>query len=391
MSDLARLQTVVPRVAAVAERFAGKGISEQDTKNALIEPVLEALGWPKTDLERVRAEYRHTSQDNPVDYALFAAGRPVLFVEAKALDKSLDEHRFVVQILTYANGAGLDWAIVTNGRRWDLYAVFARGRDAARKRCFSVQVGDEDCVEWLSWLAPERLDGDQLERLWRLLVAEQAVGAAISRLFGERDAGLVSLLAEESRIDPGHVALALQALRPSFADPDLTRRMKLLGQAAGKIDVAARHRRAGRGPDDPGAVPQRRSDGTPREDRGEPTRPTRFDALAAPPPGYKPVRLGIADNEWEVRSWRDLVVGTLEFVRANRPERYTAAMTASEFQGRKRRALGASPDGMHSAQEVPGGWLEVNVSAAGLVRVARLLVEFAGFAPEQAWYEAVKR
>ena len=52
------------------ERLGGKPLGEQDTKAALISPVLRALGWDVEDVEQVRHEYRHQSSDRPVDYAL---------------------------------------------------------------------------------------------------------------------------------------------------------------------------------------------------------------------------------------------------------------------------------------------------------------------------------
>jgi hypothetical protein len=46
-------------------------IGEQNTKAALIDPLLAALGWELQEIDEVRREYRRKPQDNPVDYALF--------------------------------------------------------------------------------------------------------------------------------------------------------------------------------------------------------------------------------------------------------------------------------------------------------------------------------
>lgn len=61
-------------LASVRERIARhqrENIGEQDTKAALIVPILRALGWDVEDLEDVKLEYRRRPADNPVDYALF--------------------------------------------------------------------------------------------------------------------------------------------------------------------------------------------------------------------------------------------------------------------------------------------------------------------------------
>jgi hypothetical protein len=63
-------------------RYQRQGIGEQDTKAALIVPVLRALGWDVEDLEEVKLEYRRRSVDNPVDYALFVLRTPRLLAGA---------------------------------------------------------------------------------------------------------------------------------------------------------------------------------------------------------------------------------------------------------------------------------------------------------------------
>ena len=78
---------ITPSDAPGADRPLSErqGIGEQDTKAALIVPVLRALGWDVEDLEDVKLEYRRRPADNPVDYALFLLRSPRLFIEAKSL------------------------------------------------------------------------------------------------------------------------------------------------------------------------------------------------------------------------------------------------------------------------------------------------------------------
>ena len=96
-----RLDQEIDRVLAQIDRVRdhAERISEADTKAAFIEPVLSCLGWTLRDVYTVSREYRHKPQDNPVDYAFFTLRRPVLFLEAKALGKDLNDHRFVTQTI----------------------------------------------------------------------------------------------------------------------------------------------------------------------------------------------------------------------------------------------------------------------------------------------------
>jgi predicted type IV restriction endonuclease len=64
-------------------------IVEENTKGALIEPLLSALGWDVEELDEVHREYKRKPKDKPVDYALFLNREPRLFIEAKALDEDL--------------------------------------------------------------------------------------------------------------------------------------------------------------------------------------------------------------------------------------------------------------------------------------------------------------
>ena len=86
--------------------YQGKSMGEQNTKTALIDPVLRALGWEIGNLEEVSQEYRRKPKDKPVDYGLFLLRTPKLFFEAKSFGQSLDDRKWANQIMGYAVVAG---------------------------------------------------------------------------------------------------------------------------------------------------------------------------------------------------------------------------------------------------------------------------------------------
>jgi predicted type IV restriction endonuclease len=145
-------------------------LTESDTIRVLILPVLEALGWDLQDVEEVRSEYRHASADNPVDYALFLHGSPALFVEAKALGVSLDDRKPLLQTLNYANAAGVDWCVLTNGAEWRIYKVHAPV--AAEEKLFlTVRLGETGAdpatlIATLSLLSRDRMRARAIDALW---------------------------------------------------------------------------------------------------------------------------------------------------------------------------------------------------------------------------------
>jgi hypothetical protein len=90
VAALLRVQNRIRRIWEQKE-----SIGEQNTKAVLIDPVLSALGWSLEELDEVSPEYRRKPQDNPVDYALFMLQSPRLFVEAKALEKDLNDRKWI--------------------------------------------------------------------------------------------------------------------------------------------------------------------------------------------------------------------------------------------------------------------------------------------------------
>ena len=83
--------------------------NETRTRMALIDPLLQALGWDTADPALVLPEYEVSGQRERPDYALLdGAGKPVALVEAKRLGEPLVSHR--MQIVNYANLSGVPYA-----------------------------------------------------------------------------------------------------------------------------------------------------------------------------------------------------------------------------------------------------------------------------------------
>lgn len=98
---------------------------ETRTRQALIDPMLRALGWDAEDPDSVELEYG--IERKRADYALMGSARPIAVIEAKRLGKPLDDDD-TMQALNYANREGIDYTVVTNGDHWWMLEVFKRGR-----------------------------------------------------------------------------------------------------------------------------------------------------------------------------------------------------------------------------------------------------------------------
>jgi hypothetical protein len=196
----AAVRKVRGRINRIRER--GEHIGEQNTKAALIDPLLAALGWNLEELDEVSREYRRKPQDNPVDYALFIVRSPCLFVEAKAFGRDLTDRKWVGQLLGYATVVGVRWCVLTNGDEYRLYNAHAPV-DVDEKLFRSVSVGEpEDAAELLDTLmllSREKMQEKELDVLWRAHFVDRQVKAALREIFDSQDGGLVRLVRKRTR------------------------------------------------------------------------------------------------------------------------------------------------------------------------------------------------
>lgn len=99
------------------EKEAGKipNYKEENTKKDFITPLFRALGW---DTENTHTSEEVTNEDQiskkRVDYAFRINGIPKFFLEAKALNKQLDEIKDAEQAINYAWHKSTTWAVLTN-------------------------------------------------------------------------------------------------------------------------------------------------------------------------------------------------------------------------------------------------------------------------------------
>lgn len=116
------------RLTRHAEHIKNAGphcATEETTKQALILPLLDALGFSPYDPTKVKAEYGANlpgiKASDRVDYALFVDGNPVMFIEAKSFTEKTTNH--TGQLARYFNSTpGVSVAAVTNGIEWRFFS-----------------------------------------------------------------------------------------------------------------------------------------------------------------------------------------------------------------------------------------------------------------------------
>jgi hypothetical protein len=219
------LETILTQVRERIVRYRDSPIGEQDTKAALIDPVLRALGWDVEDLEEVQREYRLKSTDNPVDYALSILRTPRLFVEAKALGGNLNDRRWANQIMGYAAVAGVEWVILTNGDEYRIYNSHATV-PVEEKVFRTIRIADEGsrADDTLAVLSKERMKENWIDVLWKAHFVDRQIRAALEELFSPApDPSLVRLLGKRvTTLSPGEIKAGLGRVRVRLDFPEET-------------------------------------------------------------------------------------------------------------------------------------------------------------------------
>ena len=221
------LTNVIDRTQARVSDYRERRVrlTESDTIRVLILPLLEALSWDLQDVEEVRSEYRHASADNPVDYALFLHGSPALFVEAKALGVSLDDRKPLLQTLNYANAAGVDWCVLTNGAEWRIYKVHAPV--AAEEKLFLTARLDQGGTDTglisstLSLLSRDRMRSRAIDALWSEWRVDRAVERVLDTIT-EEEAFIRLISKRTDGLTPGEIRASLKrsGLRSFYPEVD---------------------------------------------------------------------------------------------------------------------------------------------------------------------------
>ena len=163
MNKLIQTIEMIRQKLPALRRYA---LKETPTRKIVIDPLLEALGWDLCDPDEVQLEYP-TVDGKSVDYAMKLNKKPVLLVEAKALDDSLDDVKGITQVVGYAANDGIVWCILTNGIKWRVYRSVEKC-PAPDKLMFEVNLDPNDS---------DGMTVEQLARqMWRFSREEMAKG-----------------------------------------------------------------------------------------------------------------------------------------------------------------------------------------------------------------------
>jgi predicted type IV restriction endonuclease len=192
-------------VGQIKERLAAAQYqSESAIREAVVLPILQALGWDTLDPTIVYREYPLGS--TKVDYALAAPPtKKQIFIEVKAIGSSLGGDK---QLFGYAYHEGIPFAILTDGREWNFYLPGEQGAYDDR-RVQKLDIVDRPITEAIEvfrrYLTYDRVSsGEALkfarsdyENLSKRKIAVRTIPTAWSDLTSEPDSLLMDLISEK--------------------------------------------------------------------------------------------------------------------------------------------------------------------------------------------------
>ncbi|WP_331235064.1 type I restriction endonuclease [Natronorarus salvus] len=171
----------VDRSTALVE--SSPQMDEQNTRTKLVDPfVRDVLGWDLYS-EDVALEYsvQMGSTKKKADYALLIEGVPSVFVEAKGCDTSITGSTHAEQLRSYMKQEWVDWGLLTNGKRFELYRLRKSADDPSVRRIGRSSLADLGANEWMvNALTKESIESGAADTIYRNVERRQRAVASLS-------------------------------------------------------------------------------------------------------------------------------------------------------------------------------------------------------------------
>jgi predicted type IV restriction endonuclease len=113
-----RLTTGIKRFLPILSSAKTRDVNESDTVTIVTDMLAEVFGFDK--YSEITSEY--VIRGTYVDLAIKLDGKLQLLIEVKAIGLDLKD-AYVKQSVDYAANQGIEWVVLTNGAKWQIYKV----------------------------------------------------------------------------------------------------------------------------------------------------------------------------------------------------------------------------------------------------------------------------
>ncbi len=222
------LKDKLTELAKRLEQFGHDIDSEEQTKNSLVLPFIEALGYNIHEPTDVKAEVTcdvGIKRGEKVDYCIYVKGRPSILVECKSLgyDLSLVDG----QLLRYFHCSEAKFSILTDGREYRFYTDLDNPNKMDQEPFLSLDLNElrEEVVKEVSKFAKAEFDVYSLHRNARDMRYRQKLKERLASELNEPSSEFVRLIAKPlypevftQRVESHFAPLLKQALKSYIND-----------------------------------------------------------------------------------------------------------------------------------------------------------------------------
>lgn len=197
-----------------------KNILEEQTKQTLILPFIQALGYDVFNLNEVVTEFTASTaslKDARADFAIMKDGQPVIVMECKALSEKLDRHK--TQLEWYFVNSPARFGILTNGDRYVFFTDLEEKNkmDTTSFLDFSLSAIDDNTIDQLRKFRKDNLNPDTLINDVETLKYSKAFLSMLDEQFKEPSDDLLRLFLYP--VYNGYVKKnVLERFKPIFKD-----------------------------------------------------------------------------------------------------------------------------------------------------------------------------
>jgi hypothetical protein len=190
----------IKQIAERADKLKDNLQTEEATKNALIMPFLQALGYDVFNPMEVMPEFTcdiGTKKGEKIDYAIFKDGNPIMLVECKHWKQDLNLHDN--QLLRYFHVSKAKFGLLTNGIIFRFYTDLETPNKMDEKPFLDVDLSDlkNNQIEELKKFHKTYFDVDNIMSSASELKYTSALKAVISDEFSNPSPEIVKIFSKK--------------------------------------------------------------------------------------------------------------------------------------------------------------------------------------------------
>ncbi|ROL57893.1 hypothetical protein D9V84_04035 [Bacteroidetes/Chlorobi group bacterium Naka2016] len=185
------------------KQLKDKMIGEAQTKEWLIRPFFEKLGWDFSNPNDVLPE-DDDSTGKRADYAFLVNNSKKLLVEAKSLSNPLTDEKMIKEKINYCNNSGVHFLVITNGELYKVFYTELKGQ-GSEKLLFGFSLSDNINLNLIQLLSKEALSEDKLLAFAENFKKRKEIQYALENLFANGDIKLVNLINNTIKEKFGHI------------------------------------------------------------------------------------------------------------------------------------------------------------------------------------------